>query len=385
MTTPPSTTHALKDIPDLHTLYLAGGCFWGLEAFLVRLPGVRKTQVGYANGTTENPRYRDVCARNTGHVEAVAVTFDRHILPTSVLLDAFFEVVDPTSLNRQGNDCGTQYRSGIYWQDEADVAVIEAALEQQQKLQSDPIVTEVESLNGFCAAEDYHQDYLAKNPAGYCHINLGAAEAFAQRRGLVEGRTYNVREGAGQTTIALVPATETTDHTKCSSVNPDDPSDVTARIREHDYTAPNDSELRSLLDEASYRVVRENATERPFSHSYEHTFDPGIYVDVTSGEPLFVSADKFNAGCGWPSFSRPIAKDVVREHLDHSMGTLRTEVRSHAGDAHLGHVFTDGPASSGGLRYCINGAALRFVAYERMDEAGYSYLKPLVSDAWRPE
>ena len=105
---------------------------------------------------------------------------------------------------------------------------------------------------------------------------------------------------------------------------------------------------------------------------------PGIYVDVTSGEPLFASADKFDSGCGWPAFSRPLSKDVVTEHLDRSFGTLRTEVRSRAGDAHLGHVFTDGPAEAGGLRYCINGAALRFVPLERMDAEGYSYLKPLV-------
>ena len=103
------------DGEDLHTLYLAGGCFWGLEAFLKRLPGVRRTVAGYANGSTENPSYRDVCNWNTGHAETVAVTYDRRILPTDVLLDGFFEVVDPTSLNRQGNDAGTQYRSGIYW------------------------------------------------------------------------------------------------------------------------------------------------------------------------------------------------------------------------------------------------------------------------------
>lgn len=101
-------------------------------------------------------------------------------------------------------------------------------------------------------------------------------------------------------------------------------------------------------------------------------------MDVTSGEPLFSSADKFDSGCGWPAFSRPIARSVVTERLDHSLGTLRTEVRSNAGDAHLGHVFSDGPAQSGGLRYCINGAALRFVPYDRMDAEGYGYLKPLV-------
>ena len=111
---------------ELRTLYLAGGCFWGLEAYLKRLPGVRGTVVGYANGSTENPSYHDVCRWNTGHAETVAVTSDPRVLPTDVLLDAFFEAIDPPSVDRQGNDRGTQYRSGIYWTDEADLPAIEA-------------------------------------------------------------------------------------------------------------------------------------------------------------------------------------------------------------------------------------------------------------------
>ncbi|MFR3090895.1 MAG: peptide-methionine (S)-S-oxide reductase MsrA [Eggerthella lenta] len=118
---------------ELRTLYLAGGCFWGLEAYLKRLPGVRGTVVGYANGSTENPSYHDVCRWNTGHAETVAVTYDPRVLPTDVLLDAFFEAIDPTSVDRQGNDRGTQYRSGIYWTDEADLPAIEASLLRQQR------------------------------------------------------------------------------------------------------------------------------------------------------------------------------------------------------------------------------------------------------------
>lgn len=344
---------------DLHTIYLAGGCFWGLEAFLRRLPGVRDTVVGYANGSTNNPSYRDVCSGSTGYAETVAVTYDRNILPTDILLDGFFEVVDPTSLNRQGNDRGTQYRSGIYWVDEADEASAKAALLRQQAAHTVPIMTEAQPLRNFFPAEDYHQDYLQKNPGGYCHISLGAAEEYASRIGLAEDTPCVPTDGRCEQSII----------------------DISALIREHNYTTTPDSVLRQNLTDTQYRVVRENATEHPFSHPYDHTFEPGIYVDITTGEPLFASSDKFDSGCGWPAFSRPIGRDVVEEHLDCSHGMTRTEVRSRIGDTHLGHVFTDGPLDAGGLRYCINGSALRFVALAHMKEEGYGYLIPLIQQS----
>ena len=379
------------------TLYLAGGCFWGLEAYLKRLPGVRGTVVGYANGSTENPSYHDVCRWNTGHAETVAVTYDPRVLPTDVLLDAFFEAIDPTTLDRQGNDRGTQYRSGIYWTDEADLPAIEASLLRQQARYTSPIVTEVEPLDGFYPAEEYHQNYLDKNPGGYCHINVRDADAFAERMGLVEGRPCVQVDGLCEPSaphegaptrlveredIPTPTVSMRANRPHSGSDDADDPAsggaDVDALIREAGYAAPSDDELRRTLTADQYRVTRMNATEPPFRNAYDRMFDPGIYVDVTSGEPLFASSDKFDAGCGWPAFSRPIAREVVTEHLDRTLGTYRTEVRSRAGDAHLGHVFTDGPAEAGGLRYCINSAALRFVPYSHMDEEGYGYLKPLV-------
>lgn len=128
----------------------------------------------------------------------------------------------------------------------------------------------------------------------------------------------------------------------------------------------------------AYAVTQENATERPFSGKYDDFYEKGIYVDIVSGEPLFSSAEKYDAGCGWPSFSKPITKRQVREKADFSHGMHRIEVRSKEADSHLGHVFTDGPVGQGGLRYCINSASLKFIPYEKMDELGYGEFKSLV-------
>ena len=145
-----------------------------------------------------------------------------------------------------------------------------------------------------------------------------------------------------------------------------------------DYKMKSDDELKAEMDELSYAVMREDKTERAGTSELNAEYRRGIYVDKITGEPLFASSTKFNAGCGWPSFSRPILQDKINYLEDTSHGMIRTEVRSRAGDNHLGHVFNDGPADQGGLRYCINGAAITFIPYEEMDERGYGEYKPLV-------
>lgn len=153
-------------------IYLAGGCFWGVEAYFKRVAGVIDTSVGYANGDWENPSYEDVCTGQSGYAESAHIVYDEEIISLEELLKKYWKIVDPTLLNRQGNDRGSQYRSGIYYIDELDYRAIMSSLREEAKRYDRPIVTEVEKLKNYHRAEEYHQDYLGKNPNGYCHISL---------------------------------------------------------------------------------------------------------------------------------------------------------------------------------------------------------------------
>lgn len=152
-------------------IYLADGCFWGIQMYFDAITGVVKTEVGYANGNTKNPTYEEVCYNNTGHVEAVKVLYDPERLGLDKLLSFYYDVIDPVSVNRQGGDVGTQYRTGIYYIDEADLLVIESSIKELQKKYDDIIAIEVEVIKNYYPAEEYHQKYLEKNPHGYCHIS----------------------------------------------------------------------------------------------------------------------------------------------------------------------------------------------------------------------
>ena len=322
-----------EDASRLREIFFAGGCFWGVESYFSQVPGVRSATVGYANGDTANPSYQEVCTGKTGHAETVHLVYDPNQVSLQTLTEHFFLIINPLTLNRQGNDSGSQYRSGVYYTDESDLELLQQVRDAEQEKYTAPIQTELLPLRCYYLAEDYHQDYLEKNPGGYCHIDFSSLADFPRLE------------------------------------------------QSSAYSRPSDREIRSMLTEEQYRVTQENATERPFSGEYDQLFEPGIYVDVVTGEPLFLSADKYDAGCGWPSFSRPIDADAVVESSDTSYGMNRTEVRSRIGDSHLGHVFSDGPAALGGMRYCINSASLRFVPYAEMEKEGYGDLLPLVTDA----
>lgn len=340
------STQQTKVPINTKTIYLAGGCFWGLEAYFQRINGVVDAISGYANGKTENPSYEDVIYRHTGHAETVKITYNPAQINLNDLLQYYFRVVDPTSVNRQGNDVGEQYRTGIYYTDATDQTIIQNAIKTEQSKYRAPIVVEVEPLRQFFAAEDYHQDYLAKNPNGYCHIDLNEADKPLEH-----------------------PTTPTTQNK--ASTQSESPKGFDAAT----YRKPSNEELRKILTPEQYAITQYADTERAFSHEYDHLFAPGIYVDIVSGEPLFSSRDKYNSRCGWPSFTKPINPQAIVEKDDYTYNMHRIEVRSRFADSHLGHVFPDGPTDRGGLRYCINGTSLRFIPYEKMEQEGYGNLK----------
>ena len=164
----------------LRTIYLAGGCFWGVEAFMSHVSGVIETRVGYANGTTENPTYQEVCTGRTGHTETVEVHYNANAVSLNSILKAFFEIIDPTSVNRQGNDVGSQYRTGVYYVRPEDREVVSKVFDEIRQAYSQPLVTELKPLENFSIAEEYHQKYLEKNPNGYCHVDMSKLKGLEE-------------------------------------------------------------------------------------------------------------------------------------------------------------------------------------------------------------
>ncbi len=310
----------------------AGGCFWCMVMPFDEYPGVSKVVSGYTGGRVAKPTYEQVCSGGTGHLEAVQITFEPNIISYKTLLDIFWRQIDPTDPAGQFCDKGESYRTAIFYHNPAQKDIAEAsknALAASGRF-TKPIVTAILPATEFWPAEGYHQDFYKKNPDHY--------------------KKY--RQSSGRDDF----------------------------IERHWSSDTDENVLKQHLTDLQYHVTQEDGTEPPFENEYWNEKREGIYVDIISGEPLFMSLDKFDSGTGWPSFTKPLQKDLLVEKPDTSRGMIRTEVRTKLSDSHLGHVFKDGPRERGGLRYCINSAALRFIRKERLSAEGYGQYLQLFSE-----
>ena len=386
----------------IQTIYLGSGCFWGAEKGYEALDGVINAESGYANGYGVKPNYRTITQlknkyNENNFAEVVKVTFNNNAISLEKILKHFLENHDPTQLNRQGNDIGTQYRSTILFSNDVQKNLAKKLINQYQGLLTangyGKIRTKLEALDNFYLAEEYHQDYLKKNPNGYCP-DLSTGIVFSQEQKeyidnsklllgkqilILDSQSFcpyceKLKEDVTNSYKGSIPLTYRTSD-QLHDLQIQSPTWATPSViflengkeifAYQGYLEP--KEFYQMLgkfklgNSEAYDVAFNKGTDARFCKEYQifkNTPD-GIFIDKLSGEPLFDTNDRFVSRSGWLSFTKPVDGSVY-ELPDNSYGMQRTEIRSVSTDIHLGHVFDDGP--NGMPRYCINATVLEFKA-----------------------
>ncbi len=340
------------------TALFANGCFWCVEHDLEKLDGVLQVVSGYAGGTTENPTYKNYY--DDGHREVVQVTYNPQQVSYMQLVEHIIKHGDPTDADGSFYDRGLQYAPAIYFANDEEKKIAQHVIDAANSWQvfENPLPMRVEPVAPFYPAEEYHQDYAQKNPITYNYFRAGSG-----RSAFIEN-TWGDRASK----FEVLPPTNAEVSKEINNVTQFN------AMSWNSFVKPSEESLKATLTPLQYEVTQEEGTESPFQNEYDKNYEAGIYVDIVSGEPLYFSKDKYDSGTGWPSFIKPISDDVVTLKVDKGLFTSRTEVRSRHADSHVGHVFDDGPQDRGGKRYCMNSAALRFIAKADMEREGYGYL-----------